>query len=60
MKKPLKLENLDLDINSTLPEINPNYRPLPHVPENARRNSTTKTITNDEEMFSMMMNKNQR
>uniref|UniRef100_A0A0A9YJV5 Transcription elongation factor B polypeptide 3 n=1 Tax=Lygus hesperus TaxID=30085 RepID=A0A0A9YJV5_LYGHE len=59
LKKPIKLESLELDINSTLPEINPNYRPLPHIPENARRNSL-KSATNEEEMFNMMMNKNQR
>ncbi|KAF6213883.1 hypothetical protein GE061_011608 [Apolygus lucorum] len=59
LKRPIKLENLELDINSTLPEINPHYKPLPHVPEHSRRNSL-KSATNEEEMFNMMMNKNQR
>lgn len=53
----MKLEALDLDISSTLPEINPNYKPLPHVPESARRQSK---MSEEDTMFSIMTTKNQR
>lgn len=57
LSKKIKLEALDLDISNTLPEINLNYKPLPHIPESSRRASKTMT---EEDMFTIMTTKNQR
>ncbi|KAL1123589.1 hypothetical protein AAG570_002665 [Ranatra chinensis] len=58
LTKKVKLESLNLDISSTLPEISLNYKPLPHVPENTRRAKTS--MTEEEAMSSIMTTKYQR
>ena len=58
LTKNVKLEALDLDISSTLPEINPNYKPLPHIPESSKRQM--KAMSEEDTMFSIMTTKNQR
>ncbi|XP_054267864.1 transcription elongation factor B polypeptide 3-like [Macrosteles quadrilineatus] len=61
LSKNIKLEPLDVDLKSTLPEISPHYKPLPHYsPPDSPAGKRNKQLTQEEALSTIMSNKNQR
>lgn len=49
-----------MDIASTLPEINPNYHPLPHYSPPEQGDKRSKLVSSEETFSCFMSTKNQR
>ncbi|XP_046674264.1 transcription elongation factor B polypeptide 3-like [Homalodisca vitripennis] len=61
LSKNIKLEPLDVDLKSTLPEITPHYKPLPHYsPPSSPVTKRSKLWTEEEALSTIMATKNQR
>ncbi|XP_063243390.1 transcription elongation factor B polypeptide 3 isoform X2 [Bacillus rossius redtenbacheri] len=50
----------DADVDSTLSEINPNYRPLPFIPLDSPPHKKSRMLTEEEALSQVMSTKNQR
>lgn len=55
--KQKKLEPLDVNISTLLPEITPNYRPLGHLPLENSHSKNNKVTTEEEALSAIMYNK---
>ncbi|XP_049950525.1 transcription elongation factor B polypeptide 3 [Schistocerca serialis cubense] len=60
LSSSVKLEPLKVDLDATLPEISPNYRPLPHPTLDAMPHKKIKALSEEEELAQLMSQKNQR
>ena len=57
----MKLEPLEVDLDSTLPPITPNYKPLPHYNFlDSPPHRKMKQLTEEEALCQVMSTKNQR